>query len=95
MERLICIDAPSVSDAAYLMSALRDFRPRLLATDVRPAVEIDTGGSPDGLATALNAAANWLADRELRSTRVSLGGRTYHLDAERAVLRRRGLRMAH
>lgn len=88
MSDSIRIETPSVSDALVLVRALKGFRTNVVEqgehaeVEVKPDFELERFHS-----SVLATAANWLADRDLKSTGVHVGGRRYYLLPERDDLR--------
>ncbi|MDX6513455.1 MAG: hypothetical protein QOE36_2959 [Gaiellaceae bacterium] len=89
MDESIRIQTPSVADALFLVRALSGFKTNVIEqgeeaqVEVRPDLESDRFHS-----SVLTTAANWLADRDLKSTAVHVGGRRYYLLPERDDFRR-------
>jgi hypothetical protein len=79
MKREIYVETPSVSDALHLMVALPGLPTKLLDRGGRKEVEIRPLPDRDQTRLVLDAAARWLGDRKLASTRVRFGGNSYRL----------------
>ena len=79
MQKEIYVEAPSASDAVHLMMALRGFPMKLVDKGGMHEVQITPIPEADQLRAVLRAASNWLAERDLASTRVRLGDQTYQL----------------
>ncbi len=91
MDEGIRVEVPTISDALYLMMALRGFPAKLVDGNDGPEVEVRPIPRAEHVQSILTTAANWLADRELDSTRIHVSGSAFRLEPEAGRLRRRAI----